>query len=80
MVREKNVDRFPGMARHSAGVVRRCPIGQNSMLVGYIDETISTDDAVNDILHHLDKMEASVNITLMGFRTTTGFRTQTLTQ
>ena len=73
-------DRFPGMARHSAGVVRRCPIGQDSMLVVYIDETISTDDAVNSILHHLDKMEASVNITLMGFRTTTGFRTQTLTQ
>ena len=72
-------DRFPGMARHSAGVVRRCPIGQDSMLVVYIDETISTDDAVNSILHHLDKMEASVNITLTGFRTTTGFRTQTLT-
>ena len=72
-------DRFPGMARHSAGVVRRCPIGQDSMLVVYIDETISTDDAVNDILHHLDKMEASVNITLTGFRTPTGFvRTRNL--
>jgi uncharacterized protein YqgV (UPF0045/DUF77 family) len=28
-----------------------------------IDETVSTDDAVNSILHHLDKIEASVNDT-----------------
>ena len=53
-------DRFPGMARHSAGVVHKHKHGETDL---GIDETISTDDAVNSILHHLDGMEASVNDT-----------------
>ena len=77
-------DRFPGMARHSAGVVHYPPIGFNNLTVVGIDETISTDDAVNDILYHLDRLEASFNITLTGVRTinpdgSTGWtRTRTL--
>jgi hypothetical protein len=46
------------MARHSAGVVHKHKHGEMEI---DIDETISTDDAVNSILHHLDKIEASVN-------------------
>ena len=53
-------DRFPGMARHSAGVVHKHKHGETDL---GIDETISTDDAVDSILHHLDKMETSVNDT-----------------
>jgi chloramphenicol 3-O phosphotransferase len=53
-------DRFPGMARHSAGVVHKHKHGEMEI---DIDETVSTDDAVNSILHHLDKKEASVNDT-----------------
>jgi hypothetical protein len=53
-------DRFPGMARHSAGVVHKHKHGETDL---GIDETVSTDDAVNSILHHLDKIEASVNDT-----------------
>ena len=53
-------DRFPGMARHSAGVVHKHKHGETDL---GIDETISTDDAVNSILRHLDGLEASVNDT-----------------
>ena len=53
-------DRFPGMARHSAGVVHKHKHGETDL---GIDETVSTDDAVNSILHHLDGLEASVNDT-----------------
>ena len=53
-------DRFPGMARHSADVVHKHKHGETDL---GIDETISTDDAVNSILHRLDGLEASVNDT-----------------